>query len=113
MSNLQEVITVLLGAEAEAKRTVEQASKDAESSLRAAQEDFRGKRAAEMETAHKQVNEIMQAAKSDAHAEAAQITETARAERESLMNRFNRSADAVTEAVALEIAEGYKRKAGF
>ncbi len=113
MSNLQEVITALLGAEAEAKHTVEQASKDAENSLRAAQENFRGKRAAEMELAHKRINEIMQTARSDAQTEAAQITETARAGRENLTNRFNRSADAVTEAVALEIAEGYKRKAGF
>ena len=113
MSKLQEVITALLGAEAEAKRTVEQASKDAENCLREAQENFRDRRAAEMEFAHKQINDIMQTAKNDVQTETAKLNEAARAERENLTNRFNRSADAITEALALEIAEGYKRKAGF
>lgn len=104
MSTLQEVLAVLLGAEAEAKRIVDESKNDSESYLRSVQEKFSVQRMGEMEAARTQAKNIMDTALSAAKTEAEQITSLGKNERERMQKRYEENADAVIASMVSEIA---------
>lgn len=104
MSTLQEVLAVLLGAEAEAKRVVDESKNESEGYLRSVQEKFAIQRIGEMESARIQAKNIMDTALSAAKTEAEQITSLGKNERERMQKRYEENADAVITSMVSEVA---------
>ncbi|MCE5202097.1 MAG: hypothetical protein LLF78_06280 [Synergistaceae bacterium] len=114
MSTLQEVLAVLLGAESEARRIVEDSQSESEGFLRAAQEKFAGERANQMASAREQAKGIMETALNSAKTEAAQIANLGKEERIRMQKRFEENADPIIDSVVSEIVKKYtspKRRA--
>ncbi|MDO5116161.1 MAG: hypothetical protein Q4D58_08710 [Synergistaceae bacterium] len=107
MSTLQEVLAVLLGAESEAKRIVDDSKSDAESLLRSAQEKFAAERASQMESAREQAKGIMETALNSAKTEAAQIAGLGKEERARMQKRFEENVEPVIDSMVSETAEGF------
>lgn len=105
MSTLQEVLAVLLGAESEAKRIVEESKNEGESYRRAVQEKFAALRANEMESAREQAKSVMDTALGAARTEAGQIAGLGKDERERMQKRYMENVDAVVGSMVFEIAE--------
>ena len=70
MGTLQEVLAVLLGAESEAKRIVEDSKSESDGFLRSAQEKFAMERTNQMASAREQAKGIMETALNSARTEA-------------------------------------------
>ena len=107
MSTLQEVLAVLLGAESEAKRVVEDSKSESERFLRAAQEKFASERENQMASAREQAKGILETALNSARTEAEQIAELGREERLRMQKRFEENVDSVVESLVTETAKKY------
>jgi len=105
MSALQEVLAVLLGAESEAKRIVDEAKNESASLLRATQDNFTAERENRMNAAREQAKSVMENALSAAQTEARQILDLVKEERERISRRFDDNIDAVVGSVVTETAE--------
>ena len=110
MSTLQEVLAVLLGAESEAKRIVDDSRNESDGFLRAAQDKFAGERTNQMASAREQAKGIMETALNSARTEAEQIASLGKEERARMQRRFEENADPVIASMVSEIAEGYTSK---
>ena len=111
MGTLQEVLAVLLGAESEAKRIVDDSKNESEGFLRSAQEKFSMERANQMASAREQAKGIMETALNSAWTEAEQIADLGKEERIRMQKRFEENADPVIDSMISEIAERFVSKA--
>jgi F-type H+-transporting ATPase subunit b len=105
MSDVQEVLTVLLGAESEAKRVVEEAKRESASVLRTTQDIFIPNRENRMSSVREQAKGLMANALTGAEAEARQILDFSREERERINKRYDENVDAVVAAVLAETVD--------
>lgn len=105
MSALQEVLAVLLGAESEAKRIVEDAKTESATVVRTTQDIFIPDRENKMSSAREQAKSVMANALAAAEAEAKQIQDQGREERVSVNQRFEENLDTVVAAVLAETVE--------
>ncbi|WP_352402286.1 hypothetical protein [Synergistes jonesii] len=113
MSTLQEVLAVLLGAESEAKRIVDDSKLEAEAMLQTAQEKFASERANQMASAREQAKSIMETALSSAKTEAVQIANLGKEERARMQKRFEENVEPVIDSMVSETAESFiSRKRG-
>ena len=110
MGTLQEVLAVLLGAESEAKRIVEDTKNESAGFLRAAQEKFAMERVNQMASAREQAKGLMETALNSARTEAEQIAVLGKEERTRMQKRFEENADPVIHSMVSEIAERYISK---
>lgn len=110
MSTLQEVLAVLLGAESEAKRIVDDSKNEAESMLRSAQEKLASERANQMASAREQAKSIMETALNSAKTEAEQIASLGKEERARMQKRFDENVDPVIDSMVSETAESFISK---
>lgn len=110
MSTLQEVLAVLLGAESEAKRIVNDSKNESDGFLRSAQGKFAGERTNQMASAREQAKGIMETALNSAQTEAHQIAELGKEERNRMQRRFEENADPVIASMVSEIADTYVSK---
>lgn len=110
MGTLQEVLAVLLGAESEAKRIVDDSKNESEGFLRSAQEKFSMERANQMASAREQAKGIMETALNSARTEAEQIADLGKEERIRMQKRFEENADPVIDSMISEIAEKFVSK---
>lgn len=110
MSTLQEVLAVLLGAESEAKRIVDDSKNESDGLLRSAQDRFAGERTNQMASAREQAKGVMETALNSARTEAEQIADLGKEERTRMQKRFEENADPVIASMVSEIAESYLSK---
>ena len=110
MGTLQEVLAVLLGAESEAKRIVEDSKSESDGFLRSAQEKFAMERTNQMASAREQAKGIMETALNSARTEAEQIAELGKEERGRMQRRFEENIDSVINSMVSEIADNYSSK---
>ncbi len=101
---------MLVGAESEAKRLLEEARAKADSILNAAKGKTASEREDRLRAARDQAKAIVESARSAAEAEAQQIASLGAQERAQIEKRFRESAPQVIKALAQEIAEAYVRK---
>ena len=102
MSALQEVLTVLLGAESEAKRIVEDAKSESLGVIKTTQEIFIPDRESKMLMAREQAKNLVANALISAQVEARQILDLGREERDRVRKRFDENADAIIAEVLAE-----------
>ena len=113
MSTLHEVLAVLLGAEAEATRIVEDSKAEAEAMLQTARDKFSSERTDNMASAREQAKNIMETALNSAKTEAAQIAGIGKEERARMQKRFDENVEPVIDAIVSETAKGFiSRKRG-
>jgi vacuolar-type H+-ATPase subunit H len=105
MSTLQEVLAVLLGAESEAKRIIDESKNESDSLLRTVQEKFAVERTNQMASAREQAKGLMETALTAAKTEAKQIVELGREERVRMQKRYEENVTPVVESMVSEIAE--------
>ncbi|MDR0654305.1 MAG: hypothetical protein LBG12_13510 [Synergistaceae bacterium] len=105
MSALQEVLTILLGAESEAKRIVEDAKNDSMGVIKTTQEIFLPDRESRMASTRAQAKGLMENALLSAQTEARQILDLGREERERVLKRFDENVDTVIAAVLAETVD--------
>ena len=105
MSALQEVLTVLLGAESEARRIVEDAKSESVGVIKTTQEIFIPDRESRMLSAREQAKSLMANALTSAQTEAKQILDLGREERDRVGRRFTENVDAVVAAVLAETVD--------
>lgn len=105
MSALQEVLAVLLGAESEAKRIVEEARSESAGLLRTTQDKFMAERENRMNAAREQAKSVMENALSAAQTEAKQILDLGKEERERTGRRFDENIDSVVGSVVTETVD--------
>ena len=105
MSTLQEVLAVLLGAESEARRVVEEAKMESASLVRSAQDKFSVEREHNVASARDQAKSIVETALLAAQAEADQILSLGREERKKIQQRFDENVDSVVAAVLAETVD--------
>mgnify|MGYP002347586290 FL=1 len=110
MGTLQEVLAVLLGAESEAKRIVEDSKSESDGFLRSAQEKFAMERTNQMASAREQAKGIMETALNSARTEAEQIADLGKEERVSMQKRFEENVDPVIDSMISETAERFISK---
>jgi F-type H+-transporting ATPase subunit b len=105
MSALQEVLTVLLGAESEAKRIVDDAKNDSLGVIKTTQEIFIPDRESKMVLAREQAKSLMENALISAQTEAKQILDLGREERGRAAKRFDENVDTVVASVLAETVD--------
>jgi F-type H+-transporting ATPase subunit b len=105
MSALQEVLTVLLGAEGEARRIVEDAKTESVGVIKTTQEIFIPDRESKMVSAREQAKSLMANALLSAQTEAKQILDLGREERERVNKRFEENVDTVVASVLAETVD--------
>ena len=110
MGTLQEVLAVLLGAESEAKRIVEESKSESDGFLRSAQEKFAMERTNQMASAREQAKGIMETALNSARTEAEQIADLGKEERIRMQKRFEENVDPVIDSMISETAERFISK---
>ncbi|MEG1603428.1 MAG: hypothetical protein RRY12_02420 [Cloacibacillus sp.] len=110
MSTLHEVLAVLLGAESEAKRIVDDSKSEAESLLRNAQEKFAAERTNQMASAREQAKGVMETALNSAKTEASQIASLGKEERARMQKRFEENVNPVISSMVSETAENFISK---
>ena len=106
----QEVLAVLLGAESEAKRIVEDSKSESDGFLRSAQEKFAMERTNQMASAREQAKGIMETALNSARTEAEQIADLGKEERVRMQKRFEENVDPVIDSMISETAERFISK---
>ena len=107
---MQEVLAVLLGAESEAKRIVEDSKSESDGFLRSAQEKFAMERTNQMASAREQAKGIMETALNSARTEAEQIADLGKEERVRMQKRFEENVDPVIDSMISETAERFISK---
>jgi len=105
MSALQEVLTVLLGAESEARRIVEDAKSESTGVIKTTQEIFIPDRESKMLMAREQAKSLMANALASAQTEARQILDLGSEEREQVNRHFEENADIVIAALLAETVD--------
>ncbi|MDR0764275.1 MAG: hypothetical protein LBE65_01620 [Synergistaceae bacterium] len=105
MSALQEVLTILLGAESEGRRIVEDAKSESMSIIKNTQEIFLPDRESRMASTRERARGLMENAVLSAQAEAKQIIDLGREERERVLKRFDENVDTVVAAVLAETVD--------
>ncbi|MDR1966200.1 MAG: hypothetical protein LBQ36_05780 [Synergistaceae bacterium] len=105
MSALQEVLTVLLGAESEAKRIVADAKGESAGVITTTQEIFIPDRESKMASAREQAKSLMANALTSAQTEAKQILDLGKEERDRVNKRFDENVDTVVAAVLAETVD--------
>lgn len=104
-SSLQEVLAVLLGAESEAKRIVEDAKSESSTVVRTTQDIFIPDRENKMSSAREQAKSVMANALAAAETEARQILDQGREEREKIQKRYDENVGHVVAAVVAETVD--------
>ena len=110
MGTLQVELAVLLGAESEAKRIVEDSKSESDGFLRSAQEKFAMERTNQMASAREQAKGIMETALNSARTEAEQIADLGKEERIRMQKRFEENVDPVIDSMISETAERFISK---
>ena len=110
LGTLQVVLAVLLGAESEAKRIVEDSKSESDGFLRSAQEKFAMERTNQMASAREQAKGIMETALNSARTEAEQIADLGKEERVRMQKRFEENVDPVIDSMISETAERFISK---
>lgn len=110
MNTLQEALAILLGAESEGKRVVEESKNEGESYLRSVQDKFTARRAHEMESAREQTKSILDTALAAAQTEAGQIAALGKEERARVQRRYEKNSGAIVASMVSEIAVGLTEK---
>ncbi|MDR1884664.1 MAG: hypothetical protein LBQ56_00205 [Synergistaceae bacterium] len=105
MSTLQEVLAVLLGAESEAKRIVEDAKVELTNVIKTTQDIFIPDREVKMSSAREQAKSVLANAMASADAEAKLIADRGRDERERVAKRFEENVDSVVASVLAETVD--------
>jgi F-type H+-transporting ATPase subunit b len=98
-------LTVLLGAESEAKRIVEDAKNESAGVIKTTQEIFIPDRESRMVSIREQAKSLMANALTSAQTEAKQILDLGREERERVNRRFEENVDTVVAAVLAETVD--------
>ena len=112
MSSLQEALAVLLGAESEGVREVQEARAEAEEMVKEASEKMAHEQEKRLETARSKARDLLDNARVAADEEARQISELGREERERMERRFREVAPGVVRAAARENVERLLRRGG-
>jgi F-type H+-transporting ATPase subunit b len=105
MSALQEVLAVLLGAEAEANRIVEDAKTESASVMKTTQDIFMPDRELKMASAREQAKSMMANARTSAETEAQVISDLGKEERKRVAGRFEKNVDSVVAVVLAETVD--------
>lgn len=112
MSSLQEALAVLLGAESEGVREVQEARTEAEALGKNAMEKMGAERDRRLEAARDKARMLLESARSAADEEARQITDLGKSERERMERRFREVAGDVVDALVRENVENLLKKGG-
>lgn len=112
MSSLQEALAVLLGAESEGNREVQEARSEAETLVKGMQEKMARDGERRLEAAREKASTVLENARAAADEEARSITELGKAERERTERRFREVAGGVVEAMVQESVELLLGRAG-
>ena len=112
MSSLQEALAVLLGAESEGVREVQEARAEAEEMVKKASERMAHEQEKRLEGARSKARDLLDNARVAADEEARQISELGREERERMERRFREVAPGVVRAAARENVERLLRRGG-
>ncbi|GAB6281134.1 MAG: hypothetical protein STSR0007_13030 [Thermovirga sp.] len=110
MSSLQEFLTLLLGAEGEARRRAEEARIQTEEVIAKARQDFQQEREARLAAVRDQAKTLIEAAEKSTEAEIRQIQSQERQETEGMAVRFKTHVGNVVETIAEETAAAFIRK---
>lgn len=110
MSTLQNVLSELLTADAEAKKTVEISAQEAANVLQQKQQEFEQRSETQLAATRKQADELMQTALRNAEAESASIEKSAAAERETLREDMSRAIPELVDTLANKIISSYTGK---
>ncbi len=110
MSSLQEFLTLLLGAESEARRKTEEARIQAEEVITRARQDFQQEREARLAAVRDQAKTLIDAAEKSTEAEIRQIQFQEQQETEGMAGRFKAHVGDVVATIAEETAAEYIRK---
>jgi len=102
MPSLQEALAVLLGAESEGAREVEEAKAEAERIKRATNEKIVMERQRRLNGAKEKAKAIIESARSAAEEEAKQILEVGKMERQRARRRFNEVVESVVDSLVKE-----------
>ncbi|ACZ18759.1 ATP synthase F0 subunit B [Thermanaerovibrio acidaminovorans] len=105
MISLEETLAVLLGADGEARRIVQEARDEAESMIARGQEEFMRQRDMRISAAKQRAAALIDNAQRAAQAEAEEILNNGRARRERMRKAFEENGRRVASAIALEEAE--------
>lgn len=110
MSSLQEFLTLLLGAESEARRKKEEARTQAEEIIAGTRLDFQQEREARLANVRDQARALIEASEKNTEAEIRQIRSLEKQETEGMAGRFQAHVKNVVKAIVEETAEEYIRK---
>lgn len=99
MSVLQDALSVLIGAETEAARMVEDARAHSASVVKIAKDSFAPNRMSKMDTARERAKSIVANAAEAAGAEARRIADEGRAERERIERSYSSNIESVITAL--------------
>lgn len=110
MSSLQEVLTLLLGAESEARRKSEEARAEAEEIIARTRQDFQREREDRLSAAREQALGLIESAENAAEAEVRQIVNLGQQEAQDLTERFGAYARETVDSLVDEMALHYVRK---
>ena len=113
MSSLQEALAVLLGAESEGVREVQEARTEAEAMGKNAMEKMGAERDRRLEAAREKSRMLLESARSAADEEARQVTDLGKSERERMERRFREVAGDVVDALVRAGYRGLRAPARF
>lgn len=102
MSVLQDALSVLIGAETEAARMVEDAAAQSAGVVKIAKDSFAPNRMSKMDNARERAKSIVANAASAADEEARRIAEAGRAERERIEGSYSSNIDRAIESLIAE-----------
>jgi V/A-type H+-transporting ATPase subunit G/H/F-type H+-transporting ATPase subunit b len=105
LSSLQEALVVLLGAESEGVREVQEARTQAEALLKETRERMAREAEVRLQAARKKAGTILENARAAADEDARSITEQGKSERERMERRFREIAEGVVDSLVQETAE--------
>lgn len=112
MSSLQEALAVLLGAESEGVREVQEARTEAEAMGKNAMEKMGAERGRRLEAAREKARMLLESARSAADEEARACSDLGKAERERMERRFREVGGGVVDALVRENVENLLKKGG-
>lgn len=110
MSSLQEFLTLLLGAESEARRKTEEARIQTENVLTKARQDFQQEREARLAAVRDQAKTLIEATEKSTEAEIRQIQSQEQHETEGMAERFKTHVGDVVKTIVEETAAEFIRK---
>lgn len=105
MSELQEVLSILIGAESEADRIVKDAKLQSENVIKETHDSFEPERRTKMAAAREQAKGIMENATNAAAAETKQIRDRGADDRARLEKRYEERVDALISHVIAETVD--------